>query len=287
MLHGKKISVVIPTLNEAKGIKNTIDVIPSFVDEIVVVDGNSTDNTREIAAECGAKVILEKRKGYGRAFKTGFANSTGDIIATTDGDGTYPIEMLEEIVNYLIERDLDFVSCSRLPLRDQASMRRRNLVGNYMMTMAASVMWAHHFSDILSGMWVFRKACLQHLTLQSDSWNFSEEIKIQAYENLRSKFAEYKIPYRERLGETKLVPWKVGIQNITYMMAMRTGMVEFARDMLKRPVDPYRPTPADVKGSRGETKAESSESHDEDAHPAGKKSKKKGARSTDSTQTHH
>lgn len=239
MLHGKKISVVIPTLNEAKGIKDTIGVVPKFVDEIVVVDGNSTDGTRDIAAACGAKVILEPRRGYGRAFKTGFENCTGDIIATTDGDGTYPVEMIEEVVAYLMERELDFVSCSRLPLRDASSMRRRNLVGNYLMTMAASMMWTHKFSDILSGMWVFRRSCLKHMTLHSDSWNFSEEIKIQAHGNLGSKFSEYKIPYRERLGETKLVPWKVGLQNISYMMAMRTGMVEFVRDLLRRPQDPY------------------------------------------------
>lgn len=278
MLHGKKISVVIPTLNEAKGIKTTIDVIPKFVDEIVVVDGNSSDNTREIAAECGAKVINEKRKGYGRAFKTGFAHATGDIIATTDGDGTYPIELLEEVLNYLVERDLDFVSCSRLPLRDASSMRRRNLLGNYMMTMAASVMWTHHFSDILSGMWVFRKDCLRHLTLQSDSWNFSEEIKIQAYDNLRSKFAEYKIPYRERLGETKLVPWKVGLQNISYMMAMRTGMVEFARDMLKKPNDPYRSEADGETVASGEQSAtESTREHEKHGSKKGKKKDAPGA----------
>ena len=61
MLNGKKISVVIPTLNEAGGIRRTMELVPKFVDETVVVDGNSTDRTREIAAECGAKVVLETR----------------------------------------------------------------------------------------------------------------------------------------------------------------------------------------------------------------------------------
>lgn len=243
MLHGKSLSVVIPTLNEAEGIGQTIALAPEFVDEIVVVDGGSSDRTREIAAESGAKVVLEQRRGYGRAFKVGFENSTSEIIATTDGDGTYPIEMIEEIVEYLLERDLDFVSCSRLPLRDQSSMKRRNLLGNYLITKAASILWWHYFSDILSGMWVFRKACLQHLTLYSDSWNFSEEIKLQAWINLRSKFAEYKIPYRERLGDTKLIPWKVGIENVAYLLAMRSGGLTFFRDLLRKPQEPFRPQP--------------------------------------------
>ncbi|MBI3544487.1 MAG: glycosyltransferase family 2 protein [Deltaproteobacteria bacterium] len=236
-----KISVVIPTLNEAKGIRKTMGLIPKFVDEVVVVDGNSSDGTRDIAAECGAKVINERRRGYGRAFKTGFENCTGDLIATADGDGTYPIELLEQIAGHIAKNDLDFVSCSRLPLLDKKSMEPVNFFGNYMMTKAASFMWLHAFDDILSGMWVFRRTCLPKLELHSDSWNFSEEIKLQAYMNLGKRFAEYHVPYRERIGETKLMPWKVGVDNICYMVAMRTGTVPLIRQLLKRPAsEPLR-----------------------------------------------
>jgi hypothetical protein len=235
MLHEKRISVVIPTLNEASGIRRTIGQVPKFVDEIVVVDGNSKDATPEIAAECGAKVVLEPRRGYGRAFKTGFTHCTGDLIATADGDGTYPIELLEEVVDYLMAEHIDFVSCSRFPLTDRAAMRPVNYVGNYLMTKAASALWLHNFSDILSGMWVFRKTCLERMRLHSDSWNFSEEIKLEAFRKLGSGFREYRVPYRERLGETKLSPFKVGVQNISYMMAMRTGTVPIIRNILGRP----------------------------------------------------
>ena len=114
-------------------------------------------------------------------------------------------------------------------------MRKRNHVGNYLITAAASLLWAHPFKDILSGMWVFRKSCLEKLRLHSDSWNFSEEIKLQAYTKLGKKFAEYHIPYRERLGETKLVPWKVGIQNIVYLAALRTYSIPLIRGILGRP----------------------------------------------------
>lgn len=245
MISNQKISLVIPTLNEAEGIAQTLELTPACVDEIVIVDGNSKDGTREIAANWEKEknrnviVINEVRKGYGRAFKTGFEHSTGSIIVTGDGDGTYPIELTEEIVNHLLSHKLEFVSCNRLPLEDKGSMQSRNLIGNTLMSMAATTLWAHQFKDVLSGMWVFRKSVLKELNLHSDSWNFSEEIKIEAYSKFKDKFAEYKIPYRERLGNTKLVPWKVGIQNICYMLAMRTGSVSLLQKTFKKKLSTF------------------------------------------------
>jgi glycosyltransferase involved in cell wall biosynthesis len=224
MLHGKKIAVVIPTLNEAPGIKATLEAIPPCVDEVLVIDGNSNDGTGGIATQCGARVIVEERKGYGLAFLVGFENATGDIIAAVDGDGTYPIELLPNVVEHMDAKRLDFVSCNRFPLEDEASMRRRNLVGNYALSAAASTLWAHRFKDILSGMWVFRRSCLDEMRLFSHTWNFSEEIKIEAYRKLGKRFGEYKIPYRERLGETKLPAWKVGLLNLSYLTALRLNI---------------------------------------------------------------
>ncbi len=242
MLNGFTITVVIPTLNEAEGIAETINTVPACVDEIIVVDGASTDGTPEIARKTSpkVKVVNEPRKGYGRAFKTGFENAKSDIIATTDGDGTYPIERLENIVKELKEKNLDFISCSRFPLDNQSSMRKRNWFGNHMITLAASTLWLHRFDDILSGMWVFKRSCLHKLNLQSNSRNFSEEIKLEAFSKLKTQFTEIHIPYRERLGQTKLVPWKVGIQNLCYMAAMRVGAVQPAKKLLQRENNIFR-----------------------------------------------
>ena len=241
MLRGQTISVVIPTLNEAKGIRETIGNVPGFVDEIVVVDGESADDTREIATECGARVVVQARRGYGKAHKTGYQHARGDIIATEDGDGTYPMEALEGAIDHLLDGDLEFVSCARFPLQQRGSMRKRNFIGNQLMTAAASVLWLHRFRDILSGMWVFRSRCLQQLVLHSSGWNLSEEIKLQAYMHFGDRFSEYPIAYRERLGDTKLVPWKVGIENLCYLLAMRAGAVEFIRARLGGPRESYYP----------------------------------------------
>ncbi len=221
MISGKKISLILPTINEAEGLGYLKEKIPSTIDEVLIIDGDSHDQTREIAQGFGWKVIVEKRRGYGRAYKTGFEQAEGDIIATADADGTYPVENIEPLVQELLNSNLDFISCSRFPLIDTQSMDKLNQFGNLVITGAASALWLHSFRDILSGMWVFKRNILKEFVLESDNWNFSEEIKLRAYQSLKNKFREIQIPYRSRLGETKLMPWRVGLENILYMLAMR------------------------------------------------------------------
>jgi len=90
MYKGKRITVVIPCLNEEEGVQRVLGALPSFVDEIIVVDNGSTDGTAAVARKLGAIVISELSRGYGRAYKTGFSRATGDIIVTLDGDHSYP-----------------------------------------------------------------------------------------------------------------------------------------------------------------------------------------------------
>jgi glycosyltransferase involved in cell wall biosynthesis len=116
------VSIVIPTLNEAEGIVETITKIPleelrrrGFDCEVIVVDGGSTNGTDKIARELGARVIHEPRRGYGRACKTGFEEAKGDIIAVLDGDASYPPEYIPYLVDFLIKHDLDMLIARRVP----------------------------------------------------------------------------------------------------------------------------------------------------------------------------
>ena len=91
------VTVILPTRNEEEALGPTIDAIPQgwCKDlEIMIVDGNSSDRTREIALEKGIRVHLEPRKGYGRAYRTGFDVAKNDIIVTMDADCTYPAELV-------------------------------------------------------------------------------------------------------------------------------------------------------------------------------------------------
>jgi glycosyltransferase involved in cell wall biosynthesis len=80
----RRITIVIPCLNEEKGIVEVLSGMPSFVDEVLVVDNDSTDRTAELAGSLGARVIHEKIRGYGRAYKTGLFQAQGDIIVTLE-----------------------------------------------------------------------------------------------------------------------------------------------------------------------------------------------------------
>src|SRR2546426_567484 len=95
------VSLVIPALNEESGVVATIDRAPKGLHEIIVVDGGSKDETKTRAEAAGAKVIVETERGYGLAYRRGFEAATGDLIATSDADGTYPIELIPHVVDFL------------------------------------------------------------------------------------------------------------------------------------------------------------------------------------------
>lgn len=214
------ITVVIPTYNEEKAIAEVIQEIPNYVDEILVID-SSSDNTPKIAKELGARVVNEPRRGYGRAHKTGLENASSNIIVTLDGDMTYPANEISAVIDYVLDEDLDFVSCSRFPLKEKKSMKLFNTMGNKFISLAGNILFKQNISDLLSGMWLLRKDIVPKLNLVSDNWDFSEEIKLEAACNPQIRFSEYHINYRPRLGPTKMPAIKTGFENIVFLFKKR------------------------------------------------------------------
>jgi glycosyltransferase involved in cell wall biosynthesis len=225
MHRGLKLSVVIPCYNEQDGIRSVIESMPPYVDEIVVVDNNSTDKTSEVARSLGAVVVFQPVKGYGAAYQAGLPAATGDIIATLDGDGTYPADEISILVDALEDRHLDFVSGARFPLRNGGAMNFSNKVGNWVLTVTTMLLWFRPLRDSQSGMWVFRRAILPSLRLTSNGMPLSEEIKIEAIEKLGKRFAEVGIDYRPRIGEVKLQKWRDGWLNLSFLFNKRFGRV--------------------------------------------------------------
>jgi len=221
MHRGLKISVVIPCYNEEDGVRITIGQLPKVVDEIVVVDNNSTDRTAEVARSLGARVVPEKRKGYGAAYQAGLPAATGDVIVTLDGDGTYPADQIPELVDYLEDKKLDFISASRFPLKNPRAMNFSNKVGNAVLTAGMAVLYGTPVRDSQSGMWVFRSSVYPKLRVKSDGMAFSEEIKIEAIRHREVRFGEYNVDYRPRVGEVKLDKWRDGFRNLFFLVKKR------------------------------------------------------------------
>ncbi|MGQ9583370.1 MAG: glycosyltransferase family 2 protein [Thermoplasmatota archaeon] len=216
-------TVIIPTMNEEAGIGQVLDSIPrvpSLPIEVLVVDTNSRDRTREIASSKGARVIDEPQRGYGRAYKTGFKSARGDIIVTLDADGTYPAEEIPRLVRMLREEGLDFITCDRLSGMERGAMSLKHRLGNWVLTATMNFLFSTHLRDSQSGMWVFRRSALEGLELTSDGMAFSEEIKLEAVgRGLRVR--EVPISYRPRLGEVKLRSWADGRKNLAFLFFKR------------------------------------------------------------------
>jgi glycosyltransferase involved in cell wall biosynthesis len=223
MYKGQSITVIIPCLNEEQGVRHVLENMPDFVDEKIVVDNDSTDRTSEVAAELGAKVIREEVRGYGRSYKRGFREATGDIIVTLDGDHSYPVDALSYLLEAFLHLKVDFLNASRFPVRDRAAMSLKHKFGNLILSLAMSVLYFRWVRDSQSGMWVLRRAILKEMKLESDGMAFSEEIKIEALKDSRIRFGEISIMYSSRLGEIKLNPWRDGIQNLWFLVKKRFG----------------------------------------------------------------
>jgi len=222
---------VIPTINEEKGIGKTLDMINKgffkknkWELEILIIDGGSKDKTREIAEKKGAKVIVEKRKGYGRAYKTGLPLATGDVIVTGDGDATYPFERIHLYIQQLIDEDLDFITTDRFAGLRRGSMSIKHFFGNFILNLTLRVLFFVKIRDSQSGMWVFRKSALdkvQPLEDFDDGMPFSEEIKIEMFTSKDIKAKEIPSALYSREGEVKIQSFSDGWKNFKFLFLKR------------------------------------------------------------------
>jgi len=215
------VSIIIPTLNEAEGIRETIRRIPvhelkamGYDIEIIVVDGGSKDGTDKIAKELGALVVYELRRGYGRAYKKGFSVAKCSIIVTLDGDASYPPEIIPELLRLMKDLDVDFITTSRIP--QTGAMSFINKVGNYILTLVTRILFRIDIRDSQSGMWVIKKEILEDILPRSEGMEFSEEIKIKAF-LCGKKVYEHPIQYYKRAGKPKLRRVRDGLRNLVYL----------------------------------------------------------------------
>jgi len=223
----KTLSIVIPALNEEEGIGPVLKEIPikelkamGYNVEVLVIDNGSHDNTPHIARSHGARVIHMPLRGYGNAYKAGFANANGHIIATGDADLTYPFTILPAAIKKMEKENLDFINTDRLSTLQKEVMEGSHVFGNWLLSFGTKVLFRWPYKDSQSGMWIFKRQIWPHLKVRSSGMPFSQELKIEAH--IRGfKCAEMPIDYRARAGEVKLNTISDGIGNLLHLFKKR------------------------------------------------------------------
>ena len=210
---------MIPAHNEEGGLAHLLPDVPPWIDEVVVVDNNSTDGTGEVARGLGCRVVEEKQQGYGIALKSGFQAAEGDIIITMDADGTCLFEHYPRLIKHMLDNGVDFVTARRIPDRFRTFTSLLRFLGDMFLDVTCWIFFRFWVYDSQSGIWAFKREILSRINLESDGWALSEEIKIEAFTHPELKAAELPILYINiRVGDSKLRMWRDGFANLCYIV---------------------------------------------------------------------
>ena len=223
-----KLSVVIPAYNEESGIQDILHRVLSTREalaeagvahlEVLVVDDGSKDRTAEITRSIeGVRLIQHPvNRGYGAALKTGFSEAAGELVGFLDADGTYPPEYFPQLCREALD-GVDLVIGSRMAGADSDMPVTRRL-GNWFFANFISLLSRQRITDCASGMRVFKKEVLEKVSPLPDGLNLTPIMSTRALHE-QVKMVEIPIPYRERVGQSKLSVVRDGsiyLQTITW-----------------------------------------------------------------------
>ncbi len=212
------IAIVIPTLNEEGGIATTISAIKEAIGtkysfKIVVVDGLSTDKTVEIARSMGAKVIRQRRRGYGDALQAGFyfvdTKLKTTVTVMMDADGTYEPKDIAKMADIIISQEADFVIGNRFANMGKDAMTRTNRIGNKALSSIARRLLKIKVSDSQCGLRAFRSDLANIFYNSTLGMPFATEM-LTVINMYHIRIKEIPTSYYKRIGETKLSPVQDG-----------------------------------------------------------------------------
>lgn len=203
------ISIIIPAFNEENGIGQVISELPrDFINEIIVVNNASTDNTERIAKAAGATVLREPTPGYGRACLKGIdylkkSNRPPDIVVFLDADHSdYPEEIMA-LVNPILSNDVDLVIGSRaVGTKEKGSMTPQQIFGNWLATRLLKLFYNVKFTD-LGPFRAIKFSSLIELDMQDKTYGWTVEMQLKAAKK-KMKCIEVPVRYRKRIGFSKI-----------------------------------------------------------------------------------
>ena len=208
----KELMILLPVLNEEDGLETVLKAIPhqslmelGWSPNIVVVDGNSSDNSREIGEKAGCVVLVQPTKGKGEGIRVGFEyaiNNDYDAVVMFDADRTYhPDDMLNMLP--LLGKGQIIVGNRLTNQMHPHAMTAQNWIGNHLLTWSAVMLFGLEIHDVCSGYWVFDKAAISKMNLNSMDFEIEAEMYAEcAVANIQLR--NYPIQYQPRIGEPKL-----------------------------------------------------------------------------------
>jgi glycosyltransferase involved in cell wall biosynthesis len=219
---GLSVTALICTLNEEGSLPHVLPRVPDWVDEVLLVDGHSTDNTVAVATELrpDVRVLYQPGRGKGDALRYGIEQANGAVIVTLDADGTTDPEDMPRFIEPLLH-GYDFVKGSRFRLGLPANKPRHRILGNWMIAMTFDILFFRTHSDLCSGYNAFWKKALEKVDLSGDQ--FEDEPLI----NVRVRKAGLKVKEvghvdRGRVGgDSKSPSWRQGFGAIKTIVRER------------------------------------------------------------------
>jgi len=210
-----EVCILIPTLNEGQTIGPVVrEFKAQGYDNILVMDGKSTDSTVKNAREAGATVKTQSGKGKGNAITEAFEIIEQPYILMLDGDGTYSARDAEKMLTPLF-LGFDQVIGDRLINAEEGSFSRLNLFGNHMLNLLFKIAHSRDLHDILSGYRAFSRLAVQQMHLTETGFEIETEMSVEAVRN-GQRIMVVPIKYLRRPGTaTKLSPFHDGIRIVS------------------------------------------------------------------------
>ena len=217
------VSVVIPCLNEAENIEHCVLAARAALDrmdvsgEVVVADNDSEDDSAALAERAGARVVVERRRGYGSAYLAGFAASRGEYIVMADADLTYDFEDIPRFVAALQDGAEMAIGDRMDNIQPGAMPWLHRYIGNPILTGLLNVLFRTGVADAHCGMRAVRREVLPRLDLRTTGMEFASEMVIRASKE-KLKIAEFPIEYHPRGGESKLSSFRDGWRHLRFLL---------------------------------------------------------------------
>lgn len=204
MRHGQRIGVVIPALNEERGIARVLRDIPSWVDEVVVADNGSTDRTVAVSEATGARAVIEPERGYGAACQKGLsALGAVGVVVFLDADYSDDPREMRFLVDPIAAGRADLVIGSRVAGRaEKGALLPQQRFGNWLACLLMRRLFKATYTD-LGPFRAIRKEALDRLAMQDRAFGWTVEMQIKAAQwALRT--LEVPVSYRRRIGVSKI-----------------------------------------------------------------------------------